>query len=331
MATAACLLPAPSYVCYTILQHHDRRLRLGTNSLRPYGSATRTASYNPYTGTSTRTVSGSTYTAVEVRGRRNPYTGTYAATRRIKPQRAVGQFCNHDWESDAYTHHTTSQGTVGSVQVRRRQDCRCQYHLRERAAGRTANGDLYAGRDGNVYRNTGNGWEKYDNGNWNTATSPTVSLSRERRILKKSPTPAQTGTPQSPQNYQQRQPNNQVTPSTAPTQPRAQNSQQRSPTTAQTGSAQSAQNYQQRPPNNQVTPSTAQIQPRAQGYQPANSATTQNAGAQSNQQQRQQTSNQPAGSSTVPSLQQEAQNRQRGARETQRFQQSQSNRPGRRN
>jgi hypothetical protein len=89
------------------------------------------------------------------------------------------------------------------------------------------------------------------------------------------------------------------------------------------------------PPNNQVTPSTAQIQPRVQGYQPANSATTQNAGAQqraqSNQQQRQQTPNQPAGSSTVPSLQQEAQNRQRGARETQRFQQSQSNRPGRRN
>jgi hypothetical protein len=34
---------------------------------------------------------------------------------------------------------------------------------------RTGSGDVYAGRDGNVYKNDGNGWQKYDNGNggWN--------------------------------------------------------------------------------------------------------------------------------------------------------------------
>jgi hypothetical protein len=32
---------------------------------------------------------------------------------------------------------------------------------------------MYAGRDGNVYRNTGNGWQKYDNGNWNSVNRPT--------------------------------------------------------------------------------------------------------------------------------------------------------------
>jgi hypothetical protein len=38
--------------------------------------------------------------------------------------------------------------------------------------GRTAGGDVYAGRDGNVYRQQGGGWQKYDNGNWGAADRP---------------------------------------------------------------------------------------------------------------------------------------------------------------
>jgi hypothetical protein len=26
---------------------------------------------------------------------------------------------------------------------------------------------MYVDHDGNIYKNTGSGWEKYDNGNWN--------------------------------------------------------------------------------------------------------------------------------------------------------------------
>ena len=37
---------------------------------------------------------------------------------------------------------------------------------------KTAGGDTYAGADGNVYKNTGSGWEKYDNGAWNPVTPP---------------------------------------------------------------------------------------------------------------------------------------------------------------
>ena len=34
---------------------------------------------------------------------------------------------------------------------------------------RTASGDVYAGRDGNVYKKEGDGWQKYDGGgNWNS-------------------------------------------------------------------------------------------------------------------------------------------------------------------
>ncbi len=35
------------------------------------------------------------------------------------------------------------------------------------------NNDVYADHDGNVYRNTGNGWQKYDDGSWNNVQKPT--------------------------------------------------------------------------------------------------------------------------------------------------------------
>lgn len=39
-------------------------------------------------------------------------------------------------------------------------------------AGKTANSDLYAGRDGNVYRKTDDGWQKYDDGGWTPVNPP---------------------------------------------------------------------------------------------------------------------------------------------------------------
>jgi hypothetical protein len=39
-------------------------------------------------------------------------------------------------------------------------------------AVKTAGGDVYAGADGNVYKTTSNGWEKYDNGSWSQVQQP---------------------------------------------------------------------------------------------------------------------------------------------------------------
>src|SRR6516162_8820588 len=50
---------------------------------------------------------------------------------------------------------------------------------RNTAAGKTANGDMYAGHDGNVYKNTGSGWQKYDNGSWNTVDKSTAQASAQ--------------------------------------------------------------------------------------------------------------------------------------------------------
>ena len=46
------------------------------------------------------------------------------------------------------------------------------------AAARTANGNMYAGHDGNVYKNTGSGWQSYDNGNWNSVNKPSPQFSQ---------------------------------------------------------------------------------------------------------------------------------------------------------
>ena len=37
---------------------------------------------------------------------------------------------------------------------------------------RTGSGDIYAGRDGNVYRRQDAAWQKYDNGSWGAANRP---------------------------------------------------------------------------------------------------------------------------------------------------------------
>lgn len=42
-------------------------------------------------------------------------------------------------------------------------------------AVKTASGNVYAGADGNVYRHTSDGWQKYDDGSWNSVTPPSRS------------------------------------------------------------------------------------------------------------------------------------------------------------
>jgi hypothetical protein len=48
------------------------------------------------------------------------------------------------------------------------------------AAVKTSGGDVYAGADGNVYKKTDSGWEKYDNGSWNSVNKPTTQPQPQR-------------------------------------------------------------------------------------------------------------------------------------------------------
>jgi hypothetical protein len=150
----------------------------------PYGAASRSASYNPYTGTAARSVSVATpYGRASAARAYNPYTGAYGAT-------AQGSNAYSQWGSSvvskggqaAYTqHYSDARGTVGSIQGSQGGKAVGAVGAGGDSgfAARTAGGDMYAGRDGNVYRNTGSGWQKYDNGNWNSAATPSQQRKAE--------------------------------------------------------------------------------------------------------------------------------------------------------
>jgi hypothetical protein len=136
-----------------------------------YGSATRTASYNPYTGTSTRTASTSTaYGKQGVGEAYNPYTGSYGATHQgSSPTAQWGQSYVQQGNKSAYTqHYSNANGTVASAQGSQGgKGAASSTAYGNSYAGKNSSGDMYAGHDGNVYKNTGSGWQKSNgSGGW---------------------------------------------------------------------------------------------------------------------------------------------------------------------
>jgi hypothetical protein len=79
-------------------------------------------------------------------------------------------------------HYSTAQGTVGSVQGSgggRAVGTSTAYG--NSVAGKSSNGDLYAGHNGSVYKNTGSGWQQYNNGSWNSVNKPTSTSTDQGR------------------------------------------------------------------------------------------------------------------------------------------------------
>ena len=142
----------------------------------PYGSATRGAAYNPYTGTYARGASVSTpYGSRSAAQAYNPYTGTYAQTRQGSSPTAQwgSSYVSQGNKSATMGHYSTANGTVAGISGSQGGKAAGASTARgNTAVGKTASGNMYAGHDGNVYKNTGNGWEKYDNGSWNSVNKP---------------------------------------------------------------------------------------------------------------------------------------------------------------
>ncbi len=142
----------------------------------PYGSATRGAGYNPYTGTYARGASVSTpYGSRSAAQAYNPYTGTYAQTRQGSSPTAQwgSSYVSRGNQSATMGHYSTANGTVAGISGSQGgKAVGASTAWGNTAAGKTASGNMYAGHDGNVYKNTGNGWEKYDNGSWNSVNKP---------------------------------------------------------------------------------------------------------------------------------------------------------------
>jgi hypothetical protein len=137
----------------------------------PYGSATRSASYNPYTGTSARSASVSTpYGKQSVGQAYNPYTGTYGATHQgSSPNAQWGQsYVSNGNKSATTQHYTNAYGTTASAQGSQGGKAYGTSTAQGNSyAAKTSSGDMYAGHDGNVYKNTGSGWQKSNgSGGW---------------------------------------------------------------------------------------------------------------------------------------------------------------------
>ncbi len=140
----------------------------------PYGGATGWAAYNPYTGTYARGVHAyGPYGSASAGRAYNPYTGVGVATRQASTPYA-------HWGSSVVTrgnqavqtgHVSNSQGTL--VGARSTSGAKAIAGSGAYGSGgvvKTAGGDMYAAKDGNIYRNTGDGWQHHDNGNWSHVT-----------------------------------------------------------------------------------------------------------------------------------------------------------------
>lgn len=151
----------------------------------PYGSAHWGAAYNPTTGTYARGATASTaYGSRTVAQAYNPYTGAYGATRQgSNAYGSWGQSVYSKNGNTAYTQHATNAyGSVGTVQTSQGgRGAATSTAYGNTAAGKTSNGDMYAGHDGNAYKNTGSGWQKYDNGSWNTVDKSTAQASAQQK------------------------------------------------------------------------------------------------------------------------------------------------------
>ena len=149
----------------------------GVSAYGPYGGAGVGARYNPRTGTYSRGAAAyGPYGSRGVASAYNPRTGTSAATRQgSNVYGSWGQTGVQRGDQWASTSRVTNRATGTTT---RRTDTSGGGSAITRSGpggtsgiARTGSGDIYAGRDGNVYqRQQGGGWQQYNNGSgsWNS-------------------------------------------------------------------------------------------------------------------------------------------------------------------
>jgi len=130
----------------------------------PNGAARVGNAYNPSTGTYARGAETVTPYGTQKAGQAyNPNTGAYAQTHQTS--NASGSYGSSEVSKNgqtAYTQHeTTSQGSVGTYQSTTGAKGAAESGARGNAAvGETSSGTKYAEENGNVYKNTGSGWQQ---------------------------------------------------------------------------------------------------------------------------------------------------------------------------
>jgi hypothetical protein len=152
----------------------------------PYGGYGAVAGYNPSTGTYARGYTAWGPNGQVARGYAyNPWTGTSATTYQARD--AYGQWGESvarrgdDWIHTG--HYTDERGTRAAFETS--EGGKGVGFRGEQGSGfvaRSGQDDLYVGRDGDVYRRDGDGWSRYDDGNWNPVdTGEARAAAQEQR------------------------------------------------------------------------------------------------------------------------------------------------------
>ena len=143
----------------------------------PYGTASRSAWYNPSTGFYGRSATVQTYAGGATVGQvYNPWTGTYGATR--QGSNAYSQWGSSvavrgdQWAQTA--HRSNSNGTIAGGRTSEGGRAVGGVGYGGSAfVGQDKNNNVYAGRDGNVYKkDTSGNWSKYGSGGWSSVPPP---------------------------------------------------------------------------------------------------------------------------------------------------------------
>ena len=160
----------------------------GAVAYGPYGGAGAAARYNPSTGVYSRgAVAYGPYGASGAAQAYNPRTGAYAQTR--QGTNAYGSWGStsvqrgDQWASTQRTTNNATGVTTRTTQSSAGSSARVTGPGGQTSAvARSNSGDLYAGHDGNVYKkDASGGYQKYDNGSWNSVQQPTQAQKQQAR------------------------------------------------------------------------------------------------------------------------------------------------------
>jgi hypothetical protein len=170
--------PVPyTYGCGAIYNPYTGAYGVGRKAYGPYGSAGSAVLYNPATGTYGRAATVQTaYGSRTAAAAYNPWTGASATTR--QGSNAYGQAGTTTVQKGGQWaqagHVTTAQGSAGAV---RTSEGKYAYgRSGEQGKVVKTNQDLYASKDGSVYRRDSSGsWQKYEGGSWSTVEKPPAS------------------------------------------------------------------------------------------------------------------------------------------------------------
>lgn len=145
----------------------------------PHASGTWGASYNPATGTYSRSAYGSgAYGSGSIHQAYNPWTGGYGshstATNGYRSWGGTTVSQGGQWAQGEHVTNNTTGVTRAAAADSSGQWAEGARGPNNNAVAKASNGDVYAGHDGNVYRSDDGTWQQYDGGSgWsNTARQP---------------------------------------------------------------------------------------------------------------------------------------------------------------